>query len=75
MKQILKLVESAIRLNYYYGNPYPSSIDYPLEEKLEVKRLSVVPIRNAQDIHHALTNRETLDKILARIRRRESKVQ
>ena len=53
-----------IRINYY-GNPYPSSIDYPLEEKLaEVKRLSIIPIRNASDIYHALTNRETLDKIL-----------
>lgn len=53
-----------IRTNYY-GNPYPSSIDYALEEKLaEVKRLSVVPIRNAQDIYHALTDRETLDNIL-----------
>jgi hypothetical protein len=53
-----------IRINYY-GNPYLSSIDYPLEEKLaEVKRLSVVPIRNAQDIYHALTDGETLDKVL-----------
>ena len=53
-----------IRIDYY-GNPYPSSIDYPLEEKLaEVKRLSKVPIRNAQDVYHALTDRETLDKIL-----------
>ena len=40
----------------YYGNPYPWSIDYPLEEKLaEVKRLSIVPLRNAQDVYHALT--------------------
>jgi hypothetical protein len=49
----------------YYGNPYSSSLDYPLDEKLaEVKRLSKVPLRNAQDIYHALTDRETLDKIL-----------
>jgi hypothetical protein len=53
-----------IRTNYY-GNPYPSSIDFPLEEKLaEVKRLSIVPIRNAQDIYHVLADKETLDKIL-----------
>jgi hypothetical protein len=31
----------------YYGNPYPSCIDYPLEEKLaEVKKLSIAPIRS-----------------------------
>jgi hypothetical protein len=49
----------------YYDNPYSSSIDYPLEEKLsKVKRLSIVPIRNAQDIYTVLTDRETLDKIL-----------
>ena len=37
-----------------------------LEEKLaEVKRLSkVVTIRNADDIYHALTDRDTLDKVL-----------
>jgi hypothetical protein len=53
-----------IRTNYY-GNPYTSSIDYPLEEKLaEVKKISVVPIRHAQDIYHVLTDRETLDKIV-----------
>jgi hypothetical protein len=48
-----------IRIDYY-GNPYTSSIDYPLEEKLaEVKKMSVVPIRHAQDVYHALTDRET----------------
>lgn len=53
-----------IRTNYY-GNPYSSSIDYPLEEMLsKVKRLSIISIRNAQDIYHVLTDRETLDKIL-----------
>ena len=53
-----------IRTNYY-NNPYSSSIDYPLEEKLsKVKSLSMVPIRNAQDIYHILTHRETLDKVL-----------
>ena len=53
-----------IRTNYY-DNPYSSSIDYPLEEKLsKVERLSIVPIRNAQDIYHSLVDRETLDKIL-----------
>jgi hypothetical protein len=46
-----------IRIDYY-GNPYQFSIDFPLEEKLaEVKGLSVVPIRKAQDIYHALTDR------------------
>ena len=47
----------------YYGNALDLSTDDPLEEKLaEVKRLSKVPIRNAEDIYQALTNRETLDK-------------
>jgi hypothetical protein len=53
-----------IRTNYY-GSPYLSPIDYPLEEKLaEVKKLSIVPIRSAQDTYHGLTDRETLDKVL-----------
>ncbi|MGC2383714.1 MAG: hypothetical protein WA631_11465 [Nitrososphaeraceae archaeon] len=53
-----------IRVNYY-GNPYSSSIEYPLKEKLaEVKRLSKVHIRNVQDIYHALTHKEILDKYL-----------
>jgi hypothetical protein len=53
-----------IRTNYY-GSSYLSPIDYPLEEKLaEVKKLSIVPIRSAQDIYHAFTHRETLDKVL-----------
>jgi hypothetical protein len=44
----------------YYGSSLSLSIDYQLEEKLaEVKRLSKVPIRNAQDIYHALKDRET----------------
>jgi hypothetical protein len=49
----------------YHGNPYSFFTEYPLEEKLaEVKRLSKVPIRNVQDTYHALTDRETLDKLL-----------
>jgi hypothetical protein len=53
-----------IRDSYSYGWAIPP-LDYPLEEKLaEVKRLSVVPIRGAQDAYHALTDKGTLDKIL-----------
>jgi hypothetical protein len=53
-----------VRTNYY-GDPYSSSIDYTLEEKLsKVKILSIIPIRNAQDVYNVLTVRETLDKIL-----------
>jgi hypothetical protein len=50
----------------YYGNPYTFSTEYPLEEKLskEVKRLSKVPIRNVQDVYNALTDRDTLNKVL-----------
>jgi hypothetical protein len=49
----------------YYGDPYSFSTEYPLEEKLsEVKRLSKVPIRNVQDVYNALTDRETLNKVL-----------
>jgi hypothetical protein len=49
----------------YHGDPYSFSREYPLEEKLkEVKRLSKVPIRNVQDVYNALTDRETLNKVL-----------
>jgi hypothetical protein len=49
----------------YYGEPQPSQLEEPLEEKLaEVKKLSQVPIRNVQDVRHALTNKETLNKLL-----------
>ena len=50
----------------YHGDPYSYSTEYPLEEKLskEVKRLSKVPIRNVQDVFNALTDRETLNKVL-----------
>jgi hypothetical protein len=49
----------------YHGDPYSFSTEYPLEEKLEkVKRLSKVPIRNVQDVYSALTDRETLNKVL-----------
>src|ERR671921_959460 len=49
----------------YHGNPYSFSTEYPLQEKLkEVKRLSKVPIRNVQDVYNALTDRETLNKVL-----------
>jgi hypothetical protein len=42
------------------------SAEYPLEERLskEVTRLSKVPIRNVQDVYNALTDRETLNKLL-----------
>ncbi len=50
----------------YHGDPYSFATQYPLEEKLskEVKRLSKVPIRNVQDVYNALTDRETLNKVL-----------
>jgi hypothetical protein len=49
----------------YYGDPYSFGREYSLEEKLsEVHNVSKVPIRNVQDIHNALTDRETLDKVL-----------
>jgi hypothetical protein len=46
------------------GNPvYLSTMS--IEEKLAgVKRLSKVPIRNTDDIYRALTDRDTLDKVL-----------
>jgi hypothetical protein len=49
----------------YYGNPCSFSKEYPLKEKLgDVNRLSKVPIRNVQDVYKALTDRETLNKLL-----------
>jgi hypothetical protein len=50
----------------YHGDPYSFSTEYPLEEKLGkgVKRLSKVPIRNVKDVYNALTDRETLNKVL-----------
>jgi hypothetical protein len=52
----------------YHGDPYSFSTEYPLEEKLgkEAKRLSTVPIRNVQDVYNALTDRETLNEVLAK---------
>jgi hypothetical protein len=48
----------------YYSDHFLST-DGPLEEKLaEVKRLSKIPIRNADDIYYALTDRESLDIVL-----------
>jgi hypothetical protein len=49
----------------YFDDTHDLYADDPLDEKLaEVKRLSKVPIRNRDDIYHALTDRETLDKVL-----------
>jgi hypothetical protein len=49
----------------YYGNRYAWSSEHSLEEGLaKVKRLSKVPIRNVDDVYHALTDRETLDELL-----------
>jgi hypothetical protein len=49
----------------YHGDPYSFSTEYPLKEKLsKVYRLSKVPIRNVQDVYNALTDRETLNKVL-----------
>ena len=51
----------------YYGDPYSFSTEYLLEQKLsKVHRLSIVPIRNVQDVYNALTNREALNKVLKR---------
>jgi hypothetical protein len=54
------------RQSGYFGDLYDPFEDEPLEEKfkVEVKRLSKVPIRGSDDIYHALTDRETLDKLL-----------
>jgi hypothetical protein len=49
----------------YDGSPHSWSTEYPLEEKLsQIHRLSRVPIRNVQDVYNALTDRETLNKVL-----------
>jgi hypothetical protein len=49
----------------YYGDPYSFSTEYQLEEKLsQVQRLSKGQIRNVQDVYNALTDRETLNKVL-----------
>ena len=49
----------------YHGDPYSFSTEYPLEEKVsKVYRSSQVQIRNVQDVYNALTNRETLNKVL-----------
>ena len=49
----------------YRGDPYSFSTEYPLEEKLsQVHKISKVSIRNVMDVYNALTNRETLNKVL-----------
>ena len=49
----------------YFSDAYDLYTDDPLEEKLaEIERLSKVPIRNRDDIYHALKDRETLDNVL-----------
>jgi hypothetical protein len=49
----------------YFSDTYDLYADDPLEEKLAgVKGLSKVPIRSRADISHALTDRETLGKVL-----------
>jgi hypothetical protein len=49
----------------YHGDPYSFSTEYPLEEKLgKVMRLFKIAIRNVQDVYKALTDRETLNKLL-----------
>ena len=47
----------------YHGDPYSFSTEYPLEEKLKVKRLSKVPIRNVKDVYNALTDRVVCSSI------------
>lgn len=54
-----------VRQSGHFSNLYDTSSDEPLEERLaEVKRLSKVPVRNRNDIYHALTDKESLDKVL-----------
>jgi hypothetical protein len=49
----------------YFSDTNDLYADDPLEERLAgVKGFSIVPIRSRDDIHHALTDRETLDKVL-----------
>jgi hypothetical protein len=49
----------------YDGRLHSWSSEYLLEEKLpQVARLSLVPIRNVDDVYHALINSEILIKVL-----------
>jgi len=49
----------------YNGRPHSWSLEYPIEEKLpQVEKLSIVPIRNVDDVYTALKDSETLAKVL-----------
>ena len=49
----------------YDGRPRSWSLEYPIEEKLpQVERLSIVPIRNVDDVYTALKDGKTLAKVL-----------
>jgi hypothetical protein len=49
----------------YNGSPHSRDTAYPIEEKLpRVERLSVVPIRNIDDVYAALKDGDTLAKVL-----------
>jgi hypothetical protein len=49
----------------YDGIPHSWSLEYPIEEKLpQVERLTIVPIRNVDDVSNALKDSETLARVL-----------
>ena len=49
----------------YDGRPHSWSLEYLVEEKLpQVEKLSIVPIRNVDDVYTALKDSETLAKVL-----------
>jgi hypothetical protein len=47
----------------YDDRPHSWSFEYPIEEKLpQVQGLSIVPIRNIEDVYYALKDSEILIK-------------
>lgn len=49
----------------YNGRPHSWSLEYPIEEKLpQVEKLSIVPIRNVDDVYAALKDSEALARVL-----------
>jgi hypothetical protein len=52
-------------ITLYNGSPHSWDTAYPIEEKLpRVERLSIVPIRNIDDVYAALKAGDTLTKVL-----------
>ncbi len=52
-------------ITLYNGSSHSWDTRYPIEEKLpRVERLSVVPIRNIDDVYAALKDGDTLAKVL-----------